>query len=132
MGLVEREPKDLSVEIEGGDLVASNEDKWLIQALAWMGFVGPGEAEEVLDTLGLSGGNERMSRYTSFSLSAAYLPSPPPFKTQGHVDCSGWPLHQRTDLTREEYEELKNGQTMTSYSSRLNLPSTLSPGDTQI
>ena len=45
-----------------------------------MGFVGPGEAEEVLDTLGLSGGNERMSRYTSFSLSAAYLPHLHPSK----------------------------------------------------
>ena len=69
--------------------MVNNEDKWLIQALAWMGFVGPGEAEEVLDALGLSEGNEKNVEVHVF-LTVSRLPtSPPPFKTQGRVGCSG-------------------------------------------
>ena len=52
------ELRDLSVEIEGDDLEASNRDKWLVRVLAGTAFVRAGEVEEALETLGLSGGNE--------------------------------------------------------------------------
>ena len=52
------ELRDLSVEIEGDDLEASDKDKWLVRVLAGTAFARAGEVEEALETLGLSGGNE--------------------------------------------------------------------------
>jgi len=52
------ELRDLSVEIEGDDLEASDKEKWLVRVLAGTAFVRAGEVEEALETLGLSGGNE--------------------------------------------------------------------------
>ena len=52
------ELRDLSVEIEGDDLEASDRDKWLVRVLAGTAFARAGEVEEALETLGLSGGNE--------------------------------------------------------------------------
>ena len=52
------ELRDLSVEIEGDDLEASDKDKWLVRVLAGTAFARAGEIEEALETLGLSGGNE--------------------------------------------------------------------------
>lgn len=52
------ELRDLSVEIEGDDLDASDKDKWLVRVLAGTAFARAGEVEEALETLGLSGGNE--------------------------------------------------------------------------
>ena len=52
------ELRDLSVEIEGDDLEATDKDKWLVRVLAATAFARAGEVEEALETLGLSGGNE--------------------------------------------------------------------------
>ena len=52
------ELRDLSVEIEGDDLGATERDKWLVRVLAGTAFTRAGEVEEALETLGLSGGNE--------------------------------------------------------------------------
>lgn len=52
------ELRDLSVEIEGDDLEATDKDKWLVRVLAGTAFARAGEVEEALETLGLSGGNE--------------------------------------------------------------------------
>jgi len=73
------ELRDLSVEIEGDDLEASDKEKWLVRVLAGTAFTIAGEIEEALETLGLSGGNEesveacvfprvRQSGYLTFSL----------------------------------------------------------------
>ena len=61
----------MSVEIEGDDSEASDEDKWLIRALGRTASSGPGEDEEALATLEEI---KRVSRCTSFFLSAARLP----------------------------------------------------------
>jgi len=52
------ELRDLSVEIEGDDLEASEKDKWLVRVLAGTAFARAGEVEEALETLGLNGGNQ--------------------------------------------------------------------------
>ena len=52
------ELRDLCVEIEGDDLEASENEKWLAKVLAGTAFARAGEVEEALETLGLSGGNE--------------------------------------------------------------------------
>ena len=52
------ELRDLSVEIEGDDIEASEKEKWLVRVLAGTAFARAGEVEEALETLGLSGGNE--------------------------------------------------------------------------
>lgn len=52
------ELRDLSVEIEGDDLEASERDKWLARVLAGTAFARAGEVEEALETLGLNGGNQ--------------------------------------------------------------------------
>jgi len=52
------ELRDLSVEIEGDDLEASEKDKWLVRTLAGTAFARAGEVEEALETLGLNGGNQ--------------------------------------------------------------------------
>ena len=52
------ELRDLSVEIEGDDLEASEKDKWLVRVLAGTAFARAGEVEEALETLGLNGGNK--------------------------------------------------------------------------
>jgi len=52
------ELRDLSVEIEGDDLEASDKEKWLVRVLAGTAFARAGEVEEALETLGMSGGNE--------------------------------------------------------------------------
>jgi coatomer protein complex subunit epsilon len=52
------ELRDLSVEIEGDDLEASDKDKWLVRVLAGTAFARAGEVEEALETLGLNEGNE--------------------------------------------------------------------------
>jgi coatomer protein complex subunit epsilon len=52
------ELRDLSVEVEGDDLDARDEDKRLVRALTGTAFARAGEVEEALETLGLSGGNE--------------------------------------------------------------------------
>lgn len=51
------ELRDLSVEIEGDDLEASEKDKWLVRILAGTAFARAGEVEEALETLGLNGEN---------------------------------------------------------------------------
>jgi len=52
------ELRDLSVEIEGDDLEASDKEKWLVRVLAGTAFSRADEVEEALETLGMSGGNE--------------------------------------------------------------------------
>jgi len=52
------ELRDLSVEIEGDDIEASDREKWLVRVLAGTAFSRAGEVEEALETLGLNGGNE--------------------------------------------------------------------------
>lgn len=63
------ELRDLSVEIEGDDLEATDKEKWLVRILAGTAFARAGEVEEALETLGLGGGNEEsVEAYVSFSL----------------------------------------------------------------
>ena len=66
-----------------------------------------GEIEEVWDTLGLSGGNERMSRRTCFYLSARPSTSPSHLETRGRADRPDLPLRQQADLVNEEQEKSK-------------------------
>ena len=76
------ELRDLSVEIEGDDLEASDRDKWLVRVLAGTAFARAGEVEEALETLGLSGGNEEsVEAYVSPLLSTRPFTSPSSFKT---------------------------------------------------
>jgi len=69
------ELRDLSVEIEGDDLEASDKDKWLVRVLAGTAFARAGEVEEALETLGLSGGNEESVEACVFLhiIQSAYL-----------------------------------------------------------
>ena len=101
--------RDLSVEIEGDDPEASDNDKRFVRAFAWTGFPRTGEVEEVLDAFGLSGGNEKNVEAYVFlpvSRSSTLLL---PFKTQGPVDYLGRPLHRQANLATKEYESRKNG-----------------------
>jgi len=82
------ELRDLSVEIEGDDLDASDKDKWLVRVLAGTAFARAGEVEEALETLGLSGGNEE-------SVEAVAL------IVQIFLSIS------RPDLAKREYEKTK-------------------------
>lgn len=75
------ELRDLSVEIEGDDLEASEKEKWLVRVLAGTAFARAGEAEEALETLGLNEGNQESVEAYVFLCGDLAAISPPSFET---------------------------------------------------
>lgn len=88
------EPRDLSVEIEGDGMEASDRDRRLIRDLAWTALSVASKVEEASDTFGLSGGNKKKVEVSVFFLVSPSSTSPPPLRAQGLVDCPDLSLHQ--------------------------------------
>jgi len=100
------ELRDLSVEIEGDDLEASDRDKWLVRVLAGTAFARAGEVEEALETLGLSGGNEEsVEAYVSLRIVQC------PYLTfnlhRVALTVQIFLSINRPDLAKKEYEKSK-------------------------
>ena len=102
------ELRDLSVEIEGDDLEASEKDKWLVRVLAATAFSRTGEVEEALETLGLNGGNqESVEAYVFISVNTgAYLTSILS-KYRVALIVQIFLSINRPDLAKKEYEKCK-------------------------
>ena len=81
-GVELEQSRDLSVEIEGDDSDASDEERRLARVLAGIAVAMAGEVEEALEASGLSGRNQE-SAETCVSLPVYPLPASPPSQKLG-------------------------------------------------
>lgn len=84
------ELRDLSVEIEGDDLEASEKDKWLVRVLAGTAFSRAGEVEEALETLGLSGGNQESVEAVALIVQIFLSINRPDLAKKEYEKCKKW------------------------------------------